>query len=217
MLSAVPVLSELAGLSGYTLIAAICALLIVEEIGVPLFFAPGDLLLIVSGATIPAAHLNAVAVVAATTSSVLIGALAGRELFARWGAGLLSRIASSLGARSRLEQLSTRLRRGGPPAIFVGRITPGLRVHTTEAAGLVRMRRATFVAGLVPAVALYDGVFTGLGAWKGQSVWSMVQAYSPPPALVFGVLVGVVALLLTPPVVRSLRGRAPRRHSHKEI
>ncbi|MEI4884165.1 hypothetical protein, partial [Klebsiella pneumoniae] len=86
------------------------------------------LLLIVSGAAIPAAHLNPVIVVTATTSSVLLGALAGRELFARLGYAAAARIAGFLGVTGGLERLTARVRRGGAAAVFAGRITPGLRV-----------------------------------------------------------------------------------------
>jgi membrane protein DedA with SNARE-associated domain len=136
--------------------------------GLPLFFAPGDLLMIVSGAAIPAASLNPAVVIAATTCSVLVGAFAGRELFAQLGSAVAARIARVLHVSAGLDWLTARVRRGGAPAVFVGRLTPGLRVHTTEAAGLVRMRRTTFLAGLLPAMAVYEGVFMGLGVWQGR-------------------------------------------------
>ena len=218
MLTALPSFADIAGLSGYALIAVVCVLLIVEEVGVPLFFAPGDLLLVASGAAISAAHLNPLLVVAATTSSVLVGALAGRELFARVGYPAAARIAGLLHIRGGLDRLVTRVRRGGAAAVFAGRITPGLRVHTTEAAGLVRMRRTTFVSGLVPAVLLYEAVFAGLGVWQGRAAWSLVQTYSPNPLVVVGLLGAAVGSLLTGHLlVRRLRRRTPRRDTAEEV
>src|SRR5215469_2408687 len=217
MLTALPSFADLSGLSGYTLIAVVCALLVVEEVGIPLFFAPGDLLLIVSGAAIPAANLNPVAVIAATTCAVLVGAFAGRELFARLGSAAASRIAGFLHVTAGLDWLTARVRRGGAPAVFVGRLTPGLRVHTTEAAGLVRMRRMTFLAGLLPALAVYEGVFMGLGIWQGRAAWSIVQAYTPPPVVTFLLLIGTAGLLLAGRLlIRRIRGRVPRRHMTRE-
>src|SRR5215472_3890432 len=58
MLTAPPSLADFAGLSGSALIAVVYSLLVVEEVGIPLFLAPGDQLLVVSGAAVPAAHLN---------------------------------------------------------------------------------------------------------------------------------------------------------------
>lgn len=212
MVPAPPSFADIAGLSGYALIAVVCVLLVVEEVGIPLFFAPGDLLLVVSGAAISAAHLNPLLVVAATTSSVLLGALAGRELFAGVGYSAAARIAGFLHVSGALDRLATGLRRGGATAVFVGRITPGLRVHTTEAAGLVRMRRTTFLSGLLPAVVLYDAVFSGLGVWQGQAAWSIVQAWSPNPFVVVGLLTAAVgSLVVGRLLVRRLRRQTPRR------
>src|SRR5215467_5457663 len=119
MLAALPSFADLSGLSGYALIAVVCALLVTEEVGIPLFFAPGDLLLVLAGAAIPAANLNPVIVVAATTCSVLLGAVAGRELFARLGYAVVARIAGFLHASTGLDWLIRRVRRGGAAAVFV--------------------------------------------------------------------------------------------------
>jgi membrane protein DedA with SNARE-associated domain len=193
MLVAQPSSADLAGLTGYALVALVCGLLLVEELGVPLFFAPGDLLLVTAGIAIPTASLNPLVVVAATACSVMAGAVAGRELFDRFGASALLRIATFLHVSARLERLAARLRTGGPAAVFLGRITPGLRVHTTEAAGLARMRRSVFLAGLVPAVAVYEAVFVGLGIWLGPAAWPAIQADTPKPVPLF-VLLGAVAV-----------------------
>src|SRR5215470_17593078 len=73
-----------------------------------------------------------------------------------------------------------RLRRGAP-AVFVGRITPGLRVVTTEASGLISIPRRTFVKELLPAGALYEAIFLGLGAWLGREAWRTIERYGPKP------------------------------------
>jgi len=213
MLTAPPSLADFAGLSGSALIAVVYALLVVEEVGIPLFLAPGDQLLVVSGAAIPAAHLNPLLIVAAKTSSVLVGALAGRELFAVLETAAVSRIAGFFHVGAGLDRLAARVGRGG--AVFVGRITPGLRVLTTDVAGLVRMRRTTFLAGLVPAMALYEAVFLGLVVWRGQGVWTIVQASSPSPVVVFALSSAAVAGLLVGRwlVRRFHRAGTPTTHS----
>ena len=215
MLTAPPSLADFAGLSGSALIAVVYALLVVEEVGIPLFLAPGDQLLVVSGAAIPAAHLNPLLIVAAKTSSVLAGALAGRELFAVLETAAVSRIAGFFHVGAGLDRLAARMGRGGAGAVFVGRITPGLRVLTTDVAGLVRMRRTTFLAGLVPAMALYEAVFLGLVVWRGQAVWTIVQASSPSPVVVFALSSAAVAGLLVGRwlVRRFHRAGTPTTHS----
>src|SRR5207244_11744160 len=60
------------------------------------------------------------------------------------------------------------LRTGGSPAVSAGRLIPGLRIHTTQAAGVSNMPRLTFSAGLVPSVLVYIAFFVGLGALVGQ-------------------------------------------------
>jgi|GEM_PF-2270067 len=169
----------LLGLSGYGLIAGICALLFVEEIGVPMPFAPGDLLLVIAGASITAADLNPILVMAATYAAAVAGAMCGRELFHRMGSRSVSRITRLLRVDHSVERLAGRLRGLGSRGVFIGRVTPGLRVHTTEVSGLIAMPRLTFLRGLAPAVAVYEAVFLGLGLWLGPAAWGTVHQYLP--------------------------------------
>lgn len=189
-------LGGILGVSGYGQVAVICVLIVLEELGVPMPFAPGDLLLVLVGVSIATTHVNPFIVLLATYASALAGATAGREIFARLGVAALQRIGSVLKARDRIDALSGRLRRGGAAAVFVGRITPGLRVVTTEVSGLVAVPRRTFLKGLVPGVAVYQAVFVGLGAWLGPAAWATIERHSPKPGqLVILVLVAVAAAL----------------------
>ncbi|HEX2648179.1 MAG TPA: VTT domain-containing protein [Candidatus Dormibacteraeota bacterium] len=190
--------------SGFALIAAICGLILVEELGIPMPFAPGDLLLVLAGVSIATSHLNPLAVVAATYASAVIGALGGREIFERLGAAALPRLAAILHAEARVDGLTARLRRGGAIAVFTGRITPGLRVVTNEVAGLVAMPRRTFLTGLLPAVAVYQAVFMGLGIWLGPAAWKTIEHHAPNPALVLLLVVAVFAVAWA---VHALGGR----------
>src|SRR5438552_15364324 len=78
------------------------------------------------------------------------------------------RVADTLRLRRALERAIHLQRRGGAPAVFAGRLIPGLRIHTTQAAGVSNMPRLTFAAGLVPSVLVYIAFFVGLGALVGQ-------------------------------------------------
>ena len=55
------------GLEGVTLVFVICGLLFVEEVGVPLPFAPGDLVLAIGGIAIAGGRVSAAAIVAGAT------------------------------------------------------------------------------------------------------------------------------------------------------
>src|SRR2546426_10188632 len=90
------------------------------------------------------------------------------------------RVARPLHARVPLERASGLLQRGGWRAGFTARLIPGLRVHTTQVAGVSRMPRLTFLAGLVPAAAGYIGAFFGLGAPFGRPILRLVSRGQHP-------------------------------------
>jgi membrane protein DedA with SNARE-associated domain len=182
-----------AGLTGYALISAICGLLLVEEVGVPLPCGPGDLLLVVAGAAMVSGRLNPVAVVFAIYIAALSGAIGGREAFNRVRGRALARITRFLRVDGQVERLAARLGRGGARAVFLGRITPGLRVMTTQVCGLSGMPRRTFVMGLAPAVAVYEAFFLGIGATFGPGALSMLNRHMPSPWQLMVVVVVIIA------------------------
>ena len=194
------------GLEGATLIAVICGLMFVEEIGVPLPFAPGDLVLAIGGIAIAGGRVNPSLLVASVTIAILGGAILGREIFALLGWERLMRVADPLHARKPLEHVSRLLQRGGWRAVFTARLIPGLRVHTTQVAGVSRMRRLTFLSGLVPATAVYIGAFVGLGAAFGRPILALIHEAEHQVLLAIALVVAVVVifLLTRAPVRRTL-------------
>src|SRR5260370_28115013 len=96
------IISTLLGLSGYPLIAVICGLIVLEELGIPMPMAPGDLLLVLTGISIATGRVNPFAVVAAVYVSALLGAIGGRELCARTRRTALPPIAGLFPAGHRL-------------------------------------------------------------------------------------------------------------------
>src|SRR2546430_11082018 len=85
----------------------------IEEVGVPLPFAPGDLVLAIGGIAIAGGRVNAALFVGAVSISILSGAILGREIFALLGWERLMRVARPLHARVPLERASGLLQRGG--------------------------------------------------------------------------------------------------------
>ncbi|TMF55772.1 MAG: hypothetical protein E6I16_14650 [Chloroflexi bacterium] len=118
-------ISWVQGLEGTTLTVAICALMFIEEVGVPLPFAPGDLVLAIGGIAIAGGRVNAALFVGAVSISILSGAILGREIFALLGWERLMRVARPLHARVPLERASGLLQRGGWRAVFTARLIPG--------------------------------------------------------------------------------------------
>jgi hypothetical protein len=97
----------------------------------------------------------------------------GREVFASVGRPALNKAADALGFRPALDRTTELLRRRGAPAVFIGRLIPGLRITTTQVAGVSKMPRLTFAAGLIPSVVVYIAVFVGIGALAGQPAVSL--------------------------------------------
>jgi membrane-associated protein len=161
-------ITSIASLSGDLLIAVIAGLVFIEESGIPIPFAPGDLLLMIAGIAIASDTVEPIPMVAALLLATVLGAMVGREVFAAVGRPALMKIADALRFRPALERATQLLRRGGAPAVFVGRLIPGLRINTTQVAGVSKMPRLTFAAGLIPSVVVYVAVFVGLGALVGQ-------------------------------------------------
>jgi len=68
------------GLDGTTLVVAICILMFVEETGVPLPFAPGDIVLALGGIAIAGGRVNPVVLVIAVSISITAGAIIGLKV-----------------------------------------------------------------------------------------------------------------------------------------
>jgi membrane-associated protein len=161
-------INSISSLSGDLLIVVIAGLLFIEETGIPIPFAPGDVLLMIAGIAIASDTVDPVPMLAALLLAITIGAMLGREVFALVGQAALIKAADALHFRRGLDRATRMLRRGGARAVFVGRLFPGLRISTTQVAGVSRMSRLTFALGLIPSVVIYTGVFVGLGALVGQ-------------------------------------------------
>jgi energy-coupling factor transport system substrate-specific component len=184
------------GLEGLTLALVICGLLFLEEVGIPLPFAPGDLLLAIAGIAVAAGRVPALMMVGLALGSIVGGALLGREIFALLGWPRVMRLADRLHARAPLERASQMLERNGWRAVFTARLIPGLRVHTTQVAGLNRMPRLEFLAGLAPAAAVYVGAFLGLGFAFGRPILAVIHDVERQALYVIGVIVVGAILLL---------------------
>jgi len=160
-------------LHGPALLGALCLVIFIEECGVPVPFAPGDLLLVAGGLAIRSRGLDPLLAVPAVYLCTVAGAMTGREAFDRAGA-LLRRVTGATRLGGGLDRAARLVRRGGWPAVMVARITPGMRITTTEVAGLVRLPRRTFLAGLAPGAALYVAVFVSAGWLFGRAAMSVL-------------------------------------------
>src|SRR3979411_2546143 len=197
-------MTSIGSLSGDLLIAVIAGLVFIEETGIPIPFAPGDLLLVIAGIAIASATVDPVPMVAALLLATILGAMVGREVFAAVGRPALQKAADALGFRPALHRTTDLRRRRGAPAVFIGRLIPGLRITTTQVAGVSKMSRLTFAVGLIPSVVVYIAIFVGLGALAGQPA---VRLFHRAEHRFFVIAVTVLAALA---VILSVRWLARR-------
>jgi energy-coupling factor transport system substrate-specific component len=194
------------GLNGTTLIVVICVLMFIEETGVPLPFAPGDLVLTIGGIAVAGGRVNPLMLVSAVALSITVGAIIGRAVAEGLGWDRLMRIAQPLHARGPLERAASLLQRGGWRAVFTARLIPGLRIYTTQVAGVSRVPLRTFIAGLLPANAVYIAAFVGLGAAFGRPILALIQLAERQLLIALLVLMALAALffLARAPLMRTL-------------
>jgi energy-coupling factor transport system substrate-specific component len=195
------------GLDGTTLVVVISVLMFIEETGVPLPFAPGDVVLAIGGIAVAGGRVNPVLLVASVAVGITVGAIIGREVAQLLGWERLMKVAKPLHASGPLERAAGLLQRGGWRAVFTARLIPGLRVYTTQVAGVSRMPVRTFLAGLLPANAVYIAAFVGLGAAFGRPILALIHAAEQQLLIAILLLVALVAvfLLTRAPARRTLR------------
>jgi membrane protein DedA with SNARE-associated domain len=162
--------SVLNAVHGWSAVIVLCSLIFVEEAGVPLPMAPGDLLLIGAGVLISTGGLDPMAFLPLALLSSVGGAMVGYTWARAIGARALWGVAERLRAGAHLERAATRLRTAGPWTILVARLVPGLRINTTLVAGALEVPRRRYLAGLIPSIVIWEVVFVGLGAALGAPV-----------------------------------------------
>jgi membrane protein DedA with SNARE-associated domain len=156
----------------------LCLLIVAEETGVPLPLVPGDVLLVIGGAQIDNGSLNPWVYVPLVAAGAVVGALGGYAWARLAGFKALRRLCVKLHATRHLDRASCALTKAGPRGIVVGRAIPGMRVFTTLLAGALQMRLRALLTGLIPAVILWVGVMTTLGALVGTPVENAVTQFS---------------------------------------
>ncbi|MBO0688840.1 MAG: VTT domain-containing protein [Candidatus Dormibacteraeota bacterium] len=191
-------------------LASIAALLLVEEIGVPLPMFPADGLLIAAGILATTRSIPGALIVAALVLTDTCGAVIGYMWVRVAGREPLRRIAGRVGVLPAFDRLSTRLRASGAPGIFMTRLVPGTRVYTNLVSGAVGVRPRTFLIGTVPASALWVTAIVSLGMLVGQQAARYVRGFEQVSLdLVLALGLASIAYL----ALRVIPGRHRRRAS----
>src|SRR5579864_673319 len=160
----------LSGLHGAVALALLPALLFAEEAGVPLPFAPGELVLLIAGLLIASGGLNPYAFIPLAYVACTAGSMIGYSWARAVGDHGLRGLARRLRQQRNLDRVEERLRATGWRGIAISRLIPGLRIYTTLVAGAVRVGRQTFIVAMVTSTVAWIGVFVALGILIGVPV-----------------------------------------------
>lgn len=159
--------SFLAGVHGTVALVLICALLYVDESGVPLPFAPNELLLIVAGLLISTGGLDPYVFFPLALAAMCGGVLTGYAWARALGPPALRAVAARLHAERHYDRASARLRNATAPTIFIARMLPGVRIYATLVSGAAQVSRRRFMLGAFPAAAVWCFFFTYMGVLFG--------------------------------------------------
>ena len=184
-------------------IAIVCALLFLEEAGLPLPVAPGEAVLIGAGLLIAGGDAPFWLIVPVAYLAVICGVLTGYAWAHRIGPRRVHALAARLHAGGPYDRAASQLREATPLQIAASRLLPGLRVYTSLVAGAVGVNMGRFMAGVLPASAVWVVAFIGLGFFVGAPIERLlgrVEAYGLKGAAVaVVVIVWVVAARRVPP------------------
>ncbi|MFN2568083.1 MAG: DedA family protein [Candidatus Dormibacteria bacterium] len=156
-------MSFLTGLHGTIATILICSLLVVDEAGVPLPFAPSEALLIVAGLLIASGGLSPFVFLPLACVAMVLGTFIGYSWARAVGPGPLRSLAGKLGAKRGYDRTTRRMTNAGPGSIALTRLIPGMRPYATLLAGAAQVPVRTFMTGAVPAAVVWCGVLTFLG------------------------------------------------------
>ena len=163
-------MSFIQGLHGVAALALLSGLLFAEEAGVPLPFAPGEIVLAAAGLLIAAGGLNPLLFLPLAITACVAGSLVGYGWARLVGPTGLAAVAKKVHQQKALDRVEKRVGSSGPVGIGITRLIPGLRIYTTLVAGALRVPRRTFIVGMVPATVAWVVVFVVLGAIVGIPV-----------------------------------------------
>jgi membrane protein DedA with SNARE-associated domain len=186
--------------------------LMVEEAGVPLWFLPGDALVMAAGARPGNTPATVLLILLAATAGASLGSTALYTMVRRGGRPMLDRYGHFLHLNEkRIKTVEGWLHRYGPLAIVAGRLIPGLRTPTTVMAGLFQVPYWIFAPSTAVAAVLWALLYFFAGSllasqWQNLVALVAVDADDVAELAVFVVLLAI----LTGAVLRRRRGRQQR-------
>src|SRR3954453_19056901 len=167
-------------------LTAIFAIMLVKSIGVPIPI-PGDVLMLFTAARAAQGYFPIWLAFGVILVALIAGSLIQYGLARGPGRGFLYRYGKLIGlSPERLDKASATAGRGGPLAIAVSIITPGIRVVSVAACGLAHVPLGRFTAGMVLGSAGFLLLHFVLG-YVGGILFALLPAGIPIPAIVAAV------------------------------
>lgn len=164
-------------LHGTIAVIMICALLFVDEAGLPVPIAPNEVLLILGGVLIQAHALHALVFYPVAAVVMCAGMAAGYGWARLTGQRGLELLARRLGAESVYRRVQERLRTAGSLGIGIARLLPGVRPWATLVSGATGMDVWTFTLGALPALLLWEVGWITLGIVIGLPAEHFLGAF----------------------------------------
>jgi membrane protein DedA with SNARE-associated domain len=169
------VISFLTHLNGALAATLLCALLFVDEVGVPLPFAPNEVLLLLGGLLIATGVLEPLVFVPLALLSMTAGMLTGFTWARKLGGRRLRDLAAKIDAEDGYEKAVRRVRSAGGGGLALWRLVPGVRVYTTLAAGASGMPLRRFLVGAMPALVVWLGALVTVGDLVGRPAEAVIS------------------------------------------
>jgi len=159
--------SFLYGVNGGVATLLLCALLYLDELGVPLPFAPNEVLLILAGLLIGTYAIPPWMFLPLAYIALVAGCLTGFGWARRLGSVRLRAVAVRLHAERAYDRARARVQQASWWSIGITRMLPGVRTYATLVAGASDMPLRVFVTGALPALAVWEAVWVGIGIAVG--------------------------------------------------
>src|SRR6202165_3618217 len=196
-------------------VAIVCALLFLEEAGLPLPVAPGEAVLIGAGLLVASGAAPVWLMAPLAYLAVICGVLTGYAWAHLIGPKRVHALAARLHAGGPYDRAAARLRSASPLQSAASRLLPGLRVYTSLVAGAVGLNLGRFMTGVLPASALWVAGFLGLGLFVGAPVERLLGRFETYAlrALVVAVVVVVWVVAARRMPVAKKAWAAERRHN----
>ena len=185
-------MSLLSGLHGTIISIILYTLLFADETGLPLPFAPNEVLLLLAGVLIRTGALAAWIFFPAALVVMTAGMLVGYGWSYAVGRPGVARLVRLVHAEAPHRRITTRLEAAGPLGIGVARLLPGVRPWATLSCGAMGIHLRRFLLGAMPALLLWLVTWTALGVLVGLPVAHVLGVFQK--LLLRGVLMLVLGV-----------------------